>query len=43
MPSTLVTRQDAERFIAEVRRDDPELASHLRIAEREIDCSSSPN
>jgi len=31
----LVRRDDAERFIAEVRDDDPELASHLRIEERE--------
>ena len=27
--------RDAERFIAEVRGDDPELASYLRIEERE--------
>ena len=27
--------EDAERFIAEVRGDDPELASYLRIEERE--------
>jgi hypothetical protein len=32
----LLTREDAERFIAEVRGDDPELASHLRIEEREL-------
>jgi len=34
---TLLRRQDAERFIADVRRDDPEFASHLRIAERELE------
>jgi hypothetical protein len=41
----LLTRGDAERFIAEVRGDDAEPASHLRIEERgaltpapEMDC-----
>jgi hypothetical protein len=34
---TFVRREDAERFIAEVRGDDPELASYLRIEERELD------
>ena len=34
---TFVRREDAERFIEEVRRDDPELASYLRIEERELD------
>lgn len=29
-------REDAERFIAEVRGDDPDLASYLRIVEREV-------
>jgi hypothetical protein len=28
---TFVRREDAEPFIAEVRGDDPELASYLRI------------
>jgi hypothetical protein len=28
-------REDAERFIAEVRGDDPEVAANLRIEERE--------
>jgi hypothetical protein len=28
---TLVRREDAERFVEEVRRDDPELGSYLRI------------
>jgi hypothetical protein len=30
-------REDAERFIEEVRGDDPELAKDLRIEERELD------
>jgi hypothetical protein len=29
--------EDAERFIEEVRGDDPERASYLRIAERELE------
>ncbi len=32
-----VRREDAERFIEEVRGDDPELASYLRIEERELE------
>ena len=32
---TLVRREEAERFIEEVRGDDPKLASYLRIEERE--------
>jgi hypothetical protein len=32
---TFVRREDAERFIEKVRRDEPELATHLRIEERE--------
>ena len=32
-----IRREDAERFIEEVRNDDPELASHLRIEERELE------
>jgi hypothetical protein len=31
---TFLRREDAERFVEEVRRDDPELASYLRIEER---------
>jgi hypothetical protein len=31
-----VRREDAEQFIANVRRDDPQLASHLRVVEREL-------
>ena len=34
---TFIRREDAERFIEEVRRDDPELASYLRIEERELE------
>jgi hypothetical protein len=32
-----VLREDAERFINEIRGDDPELASYLRIEERELE------
>jgi len=32
-----VRREDAERFIEEVRGDDPDLASYLRIEERELE------
>ena len=32
-----VRRQDAERFIEEIRGDDPELAKPLRIEERELE------
>jgi hypothetical protein len=31
-----VRREDAERFIEQVRGDDPDLASYLRIEEREL-------
>jgi hypothetical protein len=34
---TLVGREDAERFVNEVRGDEPELASCLRIEERELE------
>ena len=34
---TFLRREDAERFIAEVRGDEPELASYLRIEERELE------
>ena len=30
-------REDAERFIEEVRGDDPELAGHLGMEERELE------
>lgn len=32
-----IRRKDAEGFIAEVRGDEPELASNLRIEERELE------
>jgi hypothetical protein len=32
---TFVRREDAERFVEEVRRDDSELAAHLRRPARE--------
>ncbi len=32
-----VRREDAERFVEEVRGDDPELAADLRIEERVLD------
>jgi hypothetical protein len=32
-----IRREDAERFIAEVRDDDPEVAAKLRIEERELE------
>ncbi|MGH3066308.1 MAG: hypothetical protein ACRDOF_08375 [Gaiellaceae bacterium] len=34
---TFVRREDAERLIEAVRGDDPELASYLRIEERELE------
>jgi hypothetical protein len=37
---TFIRREDAERLIEEVRGDDPELASYLRIEERELDAGS---
>ena len=33
---TFIRREAAERFVDEVRRDDPELASLLRIEERDL-------
>ena len=32
-----IRREDAERFIEEVRGDDPEIAAKLRIEERELE------
>jgi hypothetical protein len=32
-----VRREEAERFIEEIRRDDPELAEPLRVEERELE------
>ena len=40
---TFIRREDAERFIEEVRGDDPELASNLRIEERELEAGTSPS
>jgi hypothetical protein len=34
-----VRREDAERFIEEVRGDEPELANDLRVEERELEAS----
>ena len=34
---TFMRREDAERFIEEVRGDEPELAARLRIEERELE------
>ena len=34
---TFIRREDAERFIEEVRGDDPDIASYLRIEERELE------
>jgi hypothetical protein len=43
MPSRRSCREDAERFIEEVRGDDPEVAAKLRIEERELDGVGEPN
>jgi hypothetical protein len=32
-----IRREDAERFVEEVRGDDPEMAAKLRIEKRELD------
>ena len=34
---TFIRREDAERFIADIRGDDPQLAKSLRIEERELE------
>ena len=34
---TFIRREEAERFIEEVRGDDPEMAAKLRIEERELE------
>ncbi len=34
---TFIRREDAERFVEEVQGDDPDLASYLRIEERELE------
>jgi hypothetical protein len=36
MLEVFVRREDAERFVEEVRADDPELAAKVRIEEREL-------
>ena len=36
-PPLIGSQADAERFIEDVRGDDPELASYLRIEERELE------
>jgi hypothetical protein len=33
-------REDAERFIAEIRGDDPELAEPLRVEERKLEAGT---
>jgi hypothetical protein len=35
--AVFVRREDAERFIEQVRSDEPELASYLRIEERDLE------
>ena len=37
---TFIRREGAERFVEEVRGDEPALASYLRIEERELDPAS---
>jgi hypothetical protein len=37
-----IRREDAERFVEEGRRDDPEVAAKLRIEERELE-AGGPN
>jgi hypothetical protein len=36
-----IRREDAERFIEDIRSDDPELVETLRIEERELETSGS--
>jgi hypothetical protein len=40
---TFIRREDAERFVEEGRGDDPDLASNLRIEERELEGETSPS
>jgi hypothetical protein len=35
-----IRREEGERFIEEVRRDEPRLAETVRIEERELDAGS---
>ena len=37
MSVSFIRREEAERFIEEVRGDDPEVAAKLRIEERELE------
>jgi hypothetical protein len=39
---TFLRREDAERFVERVRGDEPELAGHLRIEERELEGVDGP-
>jgi hypothetical protein len=36
---TFVRREDAERFVEAIRGDEPELARHLRIEERDLEAA----
>ncbi len=38
---TFIRREDAERFVEDVRRDDPEVASYLRIEERKLEAGGA--
>jgi hypothetical protein len=38
-----IRREDAERFVAEVRDDDPEVAAKLRVEERRLEGVGEPN
>ena len=38
---TFVRREAVESFLASVRRDDPQLGSHLRIVERELEAGGA--
>jgi hypothetical protein len=40
LPGDGALQLNAERFIEEVRSDEPELANNLRIEERELDSGS---
>ncbi len=39
--TVFIRREDAERFIEEVRGDEPELAAQLRIEERELEAGGT--
>ena len=38
-----IERKDAERFLEQVRDDEPELADELRIVERELNIDVAAN